>query len=82
MGNIAYPVIAEQVIGKEKDQENDAIRAWNKVFGKVDLANWKNLVKEILNQVLFLEINCDIGDLEMDVSREGLQYTKAVIETA
>jgi len=79
MGNIAYPVVAEQVIGKEKDQESDAIRAWNKVFGKVDLANWKNLVSDILNQGLYLEIEFNIGDLEMDVSREGLQYTKATV---
>ena len=30
---------------------------------------------------MYLEITCDIGELEMDVSREGLQYTKSVIKT-
>ena len=33
----------------------------------------------ILNQDCSLEINFDIIDLEMDVSREGLQYTKAAV---
>ena len=41
---------------------------------KADVDNWTNLVKEILNSGMYLEITCDIGELEMDVSREGLSY--------
>jgi hypothetical protein len=81
MGNIAYPVDSSKIIGEaEKDTSNDAIQKWNRTFKKVDVDNWKNLVKEVLGSGLYLEINFDIGELEMDVSREGLQYTKNVIK--
>ena len=81
MGNIAYPVDSSKIIGEaEKDTSNDAIQRWNRTFKKVDVDNWKNLVKEVLGSGLYLEINFDIGELEMDVSREGLQYTKNVIK--
>ena len=80
MGNIAYPVSPEQVIGKSNDTDNDAIRAWNRAFGKADIDNWKKLVSEVLGAGLYLEIEFNIGDLEMDVSREGLQYTKATVQ--
>ena len=80
MGNIAYPVLADKIIGEEKEESNDAIERWNRTFKKADVANWKSLVKEILNAGLYLEIQFNIGELEMDVSREGLQYTKNVIK--
>ncbi len=81
MGNIAYPVDSSKIIGEaEKDTSNDAIQKWNRSFKKVDVDNWKNLVKEVLGSGLYLEINFDIGELEMDVSREGLQYTKNVLK--
>jgi hypothetical protein len=80
MGNIAYPVNADKIIGEEQEQSNDAIQKWNRTFKKADVNNWKNLVREILNSGLYLEIQFDIGELEMDVSREGLQYTKNVIK--
>ena len=80
MGNIAYPVLADKIIGEEKEESNDAIQKWNRTFKKADVANWKSLVKEILNAGLYLEIQFGIGELEMDVSREGLQYTKNVIK--
>jgi hypothetical protein len=80
MGNIAYPVDATKIIGDEKEiNSNDAIQRWNRAFKKADVDNWKNLVREILNSGLYLEIQFGIGELEMDVSREGLQYTKNVI---
>ena len=80
MGNIAYPVDASKIIGDEKEtNSNDAIQRWNRAFKKADVDNWKNLVREILNSGLYLEIQFGIGELEMDVSREGLQYTKNVI---
>ena len=81
MGNIAYPVESSKIIGEDKPEQTDAIQAWNRAFGKVDVDNWKNLVKEVLGSGLYLEIQFGIGDLEMDVSREGLQYTKQVIKT-
>jgi hypothetical protein len=81
MGNIAYPVDANKIVGEEKPDQPDHIQAWNRAFRKADVDNWKNLVREILNQGLYLEIQFGIGELEMDVSREGLQYTKQVIKT-
>jgi len=81
MGNIAYPVDSSKIIGEaEKDASNDAIQRWNRTFKKVDVDNWKNLVKEVLGSGLYLEINFDIGELEIDISREGLQYTKNVLK--
>lgn len=80
MGNIAYPVDATKIIGDEKEtNSNDAIQRWNRAFKKADVDNWKNLVREILNSGLYLEIQFGIGELEIDISREGLQYTKNVI---
>lgn len=81
MGNIAYPVDSTKIIGEENETSNDNILRWNKTFKKVDVDNWKNLVKEILGAGLYLEIKFDIGELEIDISREGLQYTKQVIRT-
>jgi hypothetical protein len=79
MGNIAYPVDASKIVGEDRPDQPDHIQAWNRAFRKADVDNWKNLVREILNQGLYLEIQFGIGELEMDVSREGLQYTKQVI---
>jgi hypothetical protein len=82
MGNIAYPVQASQITGEEKVQQtNTNIQRWNRAFGKSDINSWKNFVEEVLNQNLYLELDFDIGELEMDVSREGLQYTKDVVST-
>lgn len=80
MGNIAYPILTDKIIGEEKEETNDAIQRWNRTFKKADVANWKSLVQEILHAGLYLEIQFGIGELEMDVSREGLQYTKNVIK--
>jgi hypothetical protein len=80
MGNIAYPVDADKIIGEEKEQSNDAILRWNRTFKKADVDSWKNLVKEIISSGLYLEIQFNIGELDVDISREGLQYTKNVIK--
>lgn len=80
MGNIAYPVDSSKIVGEDKPDQPDHIQKWNRAFGKADVDNWKNLVREILNAGLYLEIQFGIGELEMDVSREGLQYTKQVIK--
>jgi len=81
MGNIAYPVDASKIIGdKDKEQEtSENIQRWNRAFKRADVDNWKNLVREIKDSGLYIEIQFGIGELEMDVSREGLQYTKDVI---
>lgn len=81
MGNIAYPVDTSKIIGEDRPDQPDHIQAWNRAFGKADVDNWKSLVREILDSGLYLEIQFGIGELEMDVSREGLQYTKQVIKT-
>ena len=83
MGNIAYPVTTDLIIGQEgaTQEISEQIAKWNRVFGKEDIKNWKGFLKEILNAGLYLELDFNIGELEMDVSREGLQYTKAVLKT-
>jgi hypothetical protein len=81
MGNIAYPVQTAQIVGQEKDEMPDHIQKWNRAFQKADIDSWKSFVGEILNSGLYLELDFGIGQLEMDVSREGLQYTKDVIKT-
>ena len=80
MGNIAYPVQTAQIVGQEKEEMPDHIQKWNRAFQKADIDSWKSFVGEILNSNLYLELDFGIGELEMDVSREGLQYTKDVIK--
>jgi len=80
MGNIAYPVEVSHLIGEEKAETPDHIARWNRAFNKADIASWKAFVGEIINQGLYLELDFGIGELEMDVSREGLQYTKGVVK--
>ncbi|NDB61547.1 hypothetical protein EB001_24370, partial [bacterium] len=81
MGNIAYPVQTAQIIGQEKEDQPDHIAKWNRAFQKADIDSWKSFVTEIINSGLYLELDFTIGELEMDVSREGLQYTKSVIKS-
>lgn len=81
MGNIAYPVVVSQLIGEQKSEQPDHIQKWNRAFGKADIDNWRSFISEITNQNLYLELDFGIGELEMDISREGLQYTKDVIRT-
>ena len=81
MGNIAYPVQASQIIGQEKEETPDHIQKWNRAFQKSDIDSWKSFVGEVLSSGLYLELDFGIGELEMDVSREGLQYTKSVVKT-
>jgi hypothetical protein len=81
MGNIAYPVQTAQIIGQEKEEQPDHIQKWNRAFQKADIDSWKSFVSEIINGGLYLELDFGIGELEMDVSREGLQYTKNVVRT-
>lgn len=81
MGNIAYPIDVDKIVGKEEQQESDAsIAAWNRAFKKTDMKNWTSFLTNILNSGFYLEMRFDIGELEMDPSREGLQYTKDVIK--
>jgi hypothetical protein len=81
MGNIAYPVEVSHLVGEEKAETPDHIAKWNRAFNKADIASWKAFVGEILNQGLYLELDFNIGELEIGVSREDLQYTKSVIKT-
>ncbi|NBX97262.1 hypothetical protein EB118_15605 [bacterium] len=81
MGNIAYPVETAQIIGEEKQESPDHIQRWNRAFQKADIDSWKNFVHEIINSGLYLELDFGIGEVEVDASREGLQYTKDVIKT-
>jgi len=78
MGNIAYPVEISKIIS-EKKQTSDEIAKWNKVFGKnIDILGWERFLTMISGDI-YLELDYDIGELDMEPSREGLQYTKDVI---
>jgi hypothetical protein len=80
MGNIAYPVQTSNLIS-EKKNSSEAIDRWNKAFGKnVDIAGWEKFITMMKGDIYF-EIEYGIGELDMDPSREGLQYTKDVINS-
>jgi len=82
MGSVAYPVEIDKIVGKEEKEETDAaIAAWNRSFKKVDMKNWVNFLNNIVSAGYYIEMRFDIGELEMDPAREGLQYTKDVIAT-
>ena len=81
MGNIAYPVQVSHIIGEDKQEQPFHIVKWNRAFHKSDIDSWKSFVSEAINSGLYLELDFGIGELEMDVSREGLQYTKDVVKT-
>jgi hypothetical protein len=81
MGNIAYPAETAQIVGQAKEEMPDHIQKWNRAFQKADIDSWKNFVSEIINSGLYLELDFGIGELEIDASRENLQYTKDVIKT-
>jgi len=81
MGNIAYPAETAQIVGQEKEEMPDHIQKWNRAFQKADIDSWKSFVSEIINSGLYLELDFGIGELEIDASRENLQYTKDVIKT-
>jgi len=57
MGNIAYPVVASQLVGEQKADQPEHIAKWNRAFGKADIDSWKSFVTEILNQNLYLELS-------------------------
>ncbi len=80
MGNIAYPAETAHIIGQEKEEMPDHIQKWNRAFQKADIDSWKSFVSEIINSGLYLELDFGIGELEIDASRENLQYTKDVIK--
>lgn len=82
MGSVAYPIDVDKIIGKEEKEQTDAaIAAWNRTFKKVDMKNWVNFLTNIVQAGLYIEMRFDIGELEMDPSREGLQYTREVVAT-
>lgn len=80
MGNIAYPVETTKLVSQQNDS-SEQIARWNKAFGKnVDITGWEKFVT-MMNGSIYLEIDYNIGELDMDPSREGLQYTKDVINS-
>jgi hypothetical protein len=80
MGNIAYPVDTTHLIGDVEKEEQAHIAQWNQK-AKENATNYKSFLSNINSKNLYLEIEFGIGELDMDISREGLQYTKAVIKT-
>lgn len=82
MGNVAYPVEANNILGENKETTNPSILAWNKAFGKDEIDSWRKFLHEVLNRGdLYLEMDFPIGEIDFDPSRENLQYTKSVIAT-
>ena len=83
MGDVAYPVNINMITGSVKEEDSVSDK-WTNSWGsqkKKNIHNWSSFLSEIDKGSFCLEINFNIGELEMDVSRESLQYTKAVIKT-
>jgi hypothetical protein len=80
MGNIAYPVEISHLIGDVEKDTAEHIARWNQKAND-NHTNYKSFLSNINNKNLYLEMEFSIGELEMDISREGLQYTKAVIKS-
>ena len=79
MGNIAYPVNISLLTGDGNKVENETISRWNKA--SAIKSDWKVFIDHLHNTSMYLELDFGIGELDMDPSREGLQYTKQVIKT-
>lgn len=83
MGNIAYPVEVSHLLGQNDNvvqtSTNANIQRWNERVKKEDVDSWKTFISSIQQHGFYLEIDFNIGELEMDIGREGLQYTKDVI---
>lgn len=80
MGNIAYPVETDNII-KKPDETPEHIARWNRKLSVSDTTSWENFVSNLLNKGYYIELEFGIGEIEMSVNREGLQYTKAVIKS-
>jgi hypothetical protein len=78
MGNIAYPVQTEHLIGEEKTETPDHIAKWNRAFNKADIASWKSFVGEIIHQNLYLELDFGIGELDLWPSTFGSKIISIV----
>jgi len=81
MGYVEYPIetehffdIKEQPKGRQRDND------WYKHYKEMDYSSGRNhsAYTKLLN--LGLELHFEIGEVEMDISREGLQYTDKTIE--
>ena len=83
MGNVAYPIDAD-VFSYEKDGENsdpnDKIK-WYKHYdyGSRQYVSKNVFYSELLNCCVELYFDLDEG-VEMNISREGLQYTKETVQ--
>jgi hypothetical protein len=81
MGSVAYPVKVSHLFIKKEGETPEHIARWNKKFSVSDSTNWETFLSNISDRGYYLELEFGIGEIEMDVSREGLQYTKDVIKT-
>jgi hypothetical protein len=78
MGYVRYPIMASE-FKTDVDRDNSRTTKTGKVETLVpwyqhgEGYNQQNTVIELLN--LGFELDFDIGEIEMDISREGLQYT-------
>lgn len=72
MGYVEYPIDANQIFTEEERKD------WYKHYSAKNPANSNLFWRELLREV-GLELHFEIGEVEMDISREGLQYTKSTI---
>lgn len=80
MGNVAYPIDPARFDYHPEDLTEADKTAWYKHYSrKADNGSkTRKFYTDILN--LGLEIDFEVGEVEMDISREGLQYTKATVD--
>jgi len=70
MGYVEYPIDPEAF--EKSERRADVSDDWYQYYGDT---NYKKLLKSNL------ELRFEIGEIEFDISREGLQYTPKTIET-
>ena len=68
MGQVCYPIAAEEFRSKQVDGDDPWIREQNKVL---------NSYSGLLDMGIAFEL--PIGSVEVDIGREGLQYTKSTV---
>lgn len=71
MGNVIYPIDKSQFQKKNLTEETEIKNDWYQHYGDT---NYLKLLD------IGLEIHFEIGEVEMDISREGLSYTPATIK--
>lgn len=78
MGNVAYPIDQEHTAFQEEFDEGQDKTSWYQHYNRNQSNGRSRHYVDLLNSNL--ELHFDIGEVEMDASREGLQYTKRTVK--